>query len=124
MYIQNYKHILLTLWQNADPTFKKADPEHCSELLHLRKIGSSLLKTLTTAKMLAKDMLVITTNRAPFAFWIPDIVSITYSYSMCVQEVVNSIYIMSYYINWINYLLDTRYHDLYPPPPFISPRQC
>ena len=28
---------------------------------------------------------------------------------LCVQEVVNSIYVMSYYINWINYLLDTRY---------------
>ena len=27
---------------------------------------------------------------------------------LCVQEVVNSIYIMSYYINWSNYLLDTR----------------
>ena len=26
---------------------------------------------------------------------------------LCVQEVVNSIYIMSYYINWSNYLLDT-----------------
>ena len=28
---------------------------------------------------------------------------------LCVQEVVHSIYIMSYYINWINYLLDTGY---------------
>ena len=28
---------------------------------------------------------------------------------LCVQEVVNSIYIMSYYINWSNYLLDTWY---------------
>ena len=32
-----------------------------------------------------------------------------YSYILCVQEVVNSIYIMSYYINWGNYFLDTWY---------------
>ena len=31
---------------------------------------------------------------------------------LCVQEVVNSIYIMSYYINWINYLLDTRQYKM------------
>ena len=28
---------------------------------------------------------------------------------LCVQEVVTPIYIMSYYINWGNYFLDTRY---------------
>ena len=33
------------------------------------------------------------------------------AFILCVQEVVNSIYIMSYYINWINYLLDTRYES-------------
>ena len=28
---------------------------------------------------------------------------------LCVQEVVTPIYIISYYINWGNYFLDTRY---------------
>ena len=31
-------------------------------------------------------------------------------YILCVQEVVTPIYIMSYYINWGNYFLDTRYN--------------
>ena len=31
----------------------------------------------------------------------------------CVQEVVTPIYIMSYYINWGNYFLDTRYLSLF-----------
>ena len=30
-------------------------------------------------------------------------------YILCVQEVGTPIYIMSYYINWGNYFLDTQY---------------
>ena len=32
----------------------------------------------------------------------------------CVQEVVTSIYIVTHYINWGNYFLDTQYYNIEP----------